>query len=887
MKLVSEKVVGRAREVPNYGPLRRLIGRWDGGGGADTSPDTPARTSAVAKKFWEKLIVEEHGHLSNHDQTLYALRYHRRAWRFDGNVNAAHEEVGYWAWQPDGDSGFGWVHHFVTTPRGIAVVTRSARIAANATVITVSTDRSVTDGAAIPASWPALTQPDPEISEVDHLEDKFPASRYSFRLDLSKNATLGYVEAVFMEVVDGGRTQLVHKMENTLSRDDLPGTFDAQTLSLATPAQYRAAIAATAETAGQFGGVVDWPLVPLHMSLLPDGRFVSFGSPLLSRGYPAASTQLGHDLDVWDPEQGMGPDSHHSMRDKLFVDAFCNAVKLGPEGLLFAGGTSRRPQGPGWGKTTAIFDHRTNAVVDTGKPLHFERWYSSLIRLPDDSIVSLGGSQDYCHNAWWDNRVALGRISEVPEVYTPGLGWRRLTTGYDAAPASGAGANVRIFGRADNRWWYPRAYLASDGRVFGVTWNNLWTLDLAGTGTALWHSILPNGHNAGASTASVMFRPDELLIVGGGTRSNEEPAAATNKVTRVRIAPGAAPTATAVTRAHPDGTPGKELEARAWATATVLPTGTVLITGGTTDSNKSDKAVLTALLWDPDAAAGTNPWTVGATALRSRLYHSFAVLVPDGTVLVGGGGLPPFALSAAEGVDGRSWDTPWFNVERYYPPYLFDGQQRSQRPTIALARGQAAYGLPIELTLGGAAGTISSVCLISLPTGTHSHNMDQRYIPLIDAAEGLGTFSRAGATLTVRLPAKSARIPPGHYMLFVVNDQGVPSEALRLPSASGRAEFLHLGAAVHVGPYESPGLAVGASSASVRVRAVSETSPSADKIHTAFEIVEGLNGQAGTISLRSRHQPNKYLRHQGRVIKLHPLDNSTVYKNDASWLPEL
>lgn len=867
----------------NYGPLRALIGRWDGGGGRDASPRADDAASPETRDYWEKLVVEEHGKLTNHTQTLYALRYHRRAWRFDGQVNAAHEEVGYWAWEPSAGQQ-GRVYHFVTTPRGITVVARSALIDSAATVIVVSTDPGVGADAELPVTWSANdpAKPDAGIGESAHLHQEFPTSRYSLRLELGADGAVTYDEAVFLTVRPGGPTTLLHRMTNALRREDLPATFESVNAAAA-PLGYRAVINADAAKRGQFGGVVDWPLVPLHMSMLPDGRCISFGSPLLSRGYNEARTQKGHDLDIWDPDQGMDLDAHHSMRDKLFVDAFCNAAKLGPEGLLFAGGTARPGVGAGWGRTTAIFDHRTGHVMDTGKPLHHQRWYSALVRFPDDSTLSVGGSEDYCHNAWWDAGIALGRISEVPEIYTPGLGWRRLAGAWKATRDGGDG--VRIFSRENNHWWYPRAYLASDGRVVGVTWNDLWTLETAGAGSARHHGTLPGGHNLGASGASVMYRPDKILLVGGGTRSNEENAPGTNKATKIEIAPGAPPTATALKVDHPD-VGGKELDARAWATATVLPDGKVVVTGGTTQANRSDNAVLTALLWDPDAPNDASQWTIGARYQKSRLYHSFAVLLADASVLVGGGGLPPFALSADGPVDGKHWDTPWFNVERYYPPYFFAGTALAPRPTIKLAAGTPAYGLPIQLTVNGGE-TIASMCLISLPTGTHSHNNDQRFIPLTKADAGHGTFSQDGATLTVRFPAKSAKVPPGHYMLFAVNAKGVPSEALKIPVPNARSEFVHLSASVNICPSEAPSLAVGAPPEIVRVRRVSETSPSGDKRHTAFEIVAGLNGEVGTISLRSVEEPGKYLRHQGRVLKLQTNDDTALFHNDASWLPEL
>ena len=111
---------------------------------------------------------------------------------------------------------------------------------------------------------------------------------------------------------------------------------------------------------------------------------------------------------------------------------------------------------------------------------------------------------------------------------------------------------------------------------------------------------------------------------------------------------------------------------RAYHTLTALPDGTVLATGGGTTSDGVDgaNAVLSAEIWDPD----TNKWTQMASGQRPRLYHSSAILLPDGRVLLAGGG----AFGSA---------TNETNAEIYSPPYLFKGP----RPTITSAPTTLGY----------------------------------------------------------------------------------------------------------------------------------------------------------------------------------------------------
>ena len=91
-------------------------------------------------------------------------------------------------------------------------------------------------------------------------------------------------------------------------------------------------------------------------------------------------------------------------------------------------------------------------------------------------------------------------------------------------------------------------------------------------------------------------------------------------------------------------------------------------TGGSAVENQLNGVSNVAEIWNP--ATGT--WTQGATGTHARLYHSFALLLPDATVLVGGGGAPGPLKN--------------LNAEIYYPPYLFDASgQRAARPGIVLA----------------------------------------------------------------------------------------------------------------------------------------------------------------------------------------------------------
>ena len=121
------------------------------------------------------------------------------------------------------------------------------------------------------------------------------------------------------------------------------------------------------------------------------------------------------------------------------------------------------------------------------------------------------------------------------------------------------------------------------------------------------------------------------------------------------------------------------------------------------------------------------------------------------------------------GTDGtfnpEPFNIPNTRVEVFSPPYLFKGP----RPEITAAPAAVTYGQQFAVDCTQTAGIASAVFMRPGST-THGVNMDQR-------AVGLTIVSRAGNTLTLEAPALNTVAPPGFYMLFLLNNQGVPSVA--------------------------------------------------------------------------------------------------------------
>ncbi len=189
--------------------------------------------------------------------------------------------------------------------------------------------------------------------------------------------------------------------------------------------------------------------------------------------------------------------------------------------------------------------------------------------------------------------------------------------------------------------------------------------------------------------------------------------------------------------------------------ATVLPTGEVLVTGGSSGITFNDYKlpVHAAELWNP----ATGLWTTLASNTVNRVYHSTSILLPDGRVLHTGSG------------DGSPDQR---NAELFSPPYLFKGA----RPVITEAPQSVVYGTSFSVSTPQAAG-IAKVSLIRLGSTTHAFDMNQRFQRL--------SFTRTRGGLTISAPTNRNRTPPGHYMLFILDGNGVPSVAKIVQVGSG------------------------------------------------------------------------------------------------------
>jgi hypothetical protein len=405
-------------------------------------------------------------------------------------------------------------------------------------------------------------------------------------------------------------------------------------------------------------------------------------------------------------------------------DIFCSGHSFLADGrLLVTGGHISMPppfDGGVGDDEASIYDPLANSW-ERLPTMNAGRWYPSNVTLADGNVLVVGGT--YLRSTPPVTIV----LNVVPQVFDSATNtWRELTGAqHGGLPAF-----------AD---YYPFLYTAPNGKVFSAGPQQVARyLDTSGTGT--WTDVATSSLVYRDYGSSVMYDHGKVLIVGGNPRDNSATVLPSASAEVIDLN-NSAPAWRAVAPMH---------SGRRHLNTTLLPDGKVLVTGGSSAPGFDEPAgaALHAELWDPKS----EQWILMAAQAHYRGYHSTAVLLPDGRVLVGGGGHPEPAIGAQ------------YNFEIYSPPYLFNGP----RPVISGAPRQAPYGRQFFVRTPDPAG-ITAVTWIRLPSVTHAFNQNQRINHL--------AFERTAGGLKIIAPGDSNIAPPGHYMLFILNDKGVPSVA--------------------------------------------------------------------------------------------------------------
>ncbi|HJT51626.1 MAG TPA: galactose oxidase-like domain-containing protein [Nitrosospira sp.] len=437
------------------------------------------------------------------------------------------------------------------------------------------------------------------------------------------------------------------------------------------------------------------PILAVHGAVLHTGKILLFAGSgndeLFTTGLRSA---------VWDYENG------EFVCPFTPVDFFCAGQTFLADGrLLVAGGTKEydNSEQPFIGLDTSyLFDPLSESWIRVASMAE-GRWYPTLVTLGDGRVFNVSGGP---------NRA---------EVYSSVGGWVQMPT--------------------QEEWpLFPHLFLARDGRLF-YDGGNMFPnprapqpgfLDIS---TSTMTSVtLPEGFSQNRDhCGSVLLAPAQeqrFMIMGGG-----DPAINSAHIIDLKAAEPAFEEVAPM------------IHARFHINAVLLPDQTVFVSGGNGQSEIAATAVLEAEIYDP----AKNTWIAAATAQAARMYHSIALLLPDGRVLAAGSN------------PNRRDDE--LRLEIYHPPYLF----RGPRPFIETVPQQILYGGDFKIHTPQAK-EIQWVELIWPMATTHSLETGQRVVDLEFEAHDF-------CHLHVKVLTEQNIAPPGWYMLFLVNKQGVPSVA--------------------------------------------------------------------------------------------------------------
>src|SRR5579863_2207886 len=145
-----------------------------------------------------------------------------------------------------------------------------------------------------------------------------------------------------------------------------------------------------------------------------------------------------------------------------------------------------------------------------------------------------------------------------------------------------------------------------------------------------------------------------------------------------------------------------------------LPDGTFMIMNGAQEGvagfGLASDPNLSALLYDPTQPIGSRISILGNTTI-ARMYHSEAVLLPDGRVLVSGS-------------DPQTPGLPEeLRIEVYIPPYLSQG---FTQPSVTVSNTDWAYGGQYQITVELPQGNTMRVSLVASTSSTHGNVMGGR-----------------------------------------------------------------------------------------------------------------------------------------------------------------
>ena len=380
--------------------------------------------------------------------------------------------------------------------------------------------------------------------------------------------------------------------------------------------------------------------------------------------------------------------------------------------------------------TSYEFDPRTERYVRVGDMVK-HRWYPTLAELPNGDVLAVSGLDQFGRMIPGDNEKYIASTKkwvDAPELK------RTFPT-------------------------YPAFHMMANGNFFYSGSNAGYGSDTVGRTPGVWNvrnnkfTPVPGLRDPKLTetSSSVLLAPaqdQKVMILGGGGVGESE--VSTKRTDIVDLS-----------KPKPRWQPGPDLPAPArYLSAVLLPDDTLFTTGGSSGyrggkyGSKTRSDLFNAQIYRPDE----NRFATAAESTVGRNYHSEAILLPDGRVVTMGSD-PLYDES------GKGPGTFEKRIEVYSPPYLFQGA----RPTITDGPEKVKRGTTAKFTTPDAA-RIATARLVRPSAVTHALDVDQRSVALDITPAG-------GDTLGLSVPKTKGLVPSGWYMLFLVDDKGVPSVA--------------------------------------------------------------------------------------------------------------
>ncbi|MER5866859.1 galactose oxidase early set domain-containing protein [Kitasatospora sp. NPDC002040] len=523
---------------------------------------------------------------------------------------------------------------------------------------------------------------------------------------------------------------------------------------------------------GRFREYFPSPDFAAHVALLPTGKVLLFSFERIEKNpekEPAPTGTIGKEnagrAYLWDPAKGTGtsaftkvtppvvnmPDGLNQPRPAPF---FCAGHSFLPNGMVGVFGGNLGGNGGSGAKLSLVFDP-WQEVWYQNKDMAVGRWYPSVVTGMDGRQLIMSGQSELgwgTPTAIVERFPALDRSVPVAKTDRP-EGW----------------SVGRFKADAPFKRDYPHLFSLRDGKIYGLGRgpDQQWTFDLNSETRSSLPARPDNPPAPGAMTPPQGFGrnygsavplpagfrgPDSVLVLGG---DRDDP----NTYQLV-------------------GGQWSKQQPRAFGRTQddtlLLPDATLLTVNGAFDirdyGNGGYNPNADLKYRQTELRDENGNWKLGPAQRLPRGYHSNALVLPDGRVMVTGDELQQLANDPDINDDMNG------SIEIYEPAYLHQGS----RPVLGTVFNPSV-GYNERITVSSTtANDVTRAVLLAPTTSTHSVNTSQRHLEL-------RIKSRSSGFLEFQAPPSAAAAPPGYYMLFLLNEEGAPSNAgwVQLKPASG------------------------------------------------------------------------------------------------------